>query len=107
MNEFLNQNHIPLAAAHAALDAVGVAQGSNPAASLLDQAEGYQPQPSGVGAVPEAPPSGGSSSSQPVMSGVQSVEASLLSVVRVKLNRVANEFGIPYDHVRDFFVSHL
>jgi hypothetical protein len=62
---------------------------------------------------PAAPQHVGVARVEPVLGGnagqasEQSATTDLLTLVRVKLNRVASEFGIPYAVVRDFFTSHL
>lgn len=90
-----NSNKISLSAAHAALDALGMAH--TPPANLLAQ---VTPAPA-----EDVPPDPATQNPGPAVA--EAVEKDLLSVVRVKLNRVAVEFGIDYALVRDFFVSHL
>lgn len=72
-------------------------------AGTLDALSGNRTMPVGRSMFP-MPPTNPPATSFPTAG--QS-ELDLISAVRVKLTRVASEFGIPYAEVRDFFVSKL
>jgi hypothetical protein len=91
-------------AAHAALDALAMAHGTAAPPNLLVQAttapaEDVLPDPATQNPFPAVVDMNAAAAE------VQATD--LLTIVRVKLNRVAVEFGIDYALVRDFFVSHL
>lgn len=99
-----NSNKISLSAAHAALDALGMAHAAPYPPNLLAQvtAQEAQPSPTIVEIPPVAPPATATNAA-----AAEASATDLLTLVRVKLNRVAVEFGIDYALVRDFFTSHL